>query len=96
MTIKERLVRRSQEDIIEIGHILERFYSSDAGDVLRAIINGRIARESRVHEDGRTQLDPARILGRIEAWQMLIDDIETAIQDKDSLTQPLPEEESNG
>lgn len=94
MTIVERLIRREMEDIIEIGNIMDVFYSSEAGIVVRAIINGQISKESASHYfDAKIPAD--RILGRIEAFQKVIDSIELAIKDKDDLTRPIPEGEEN-
>ncbi len=93
MKIEQRLVRRSMEDIIHIGEALEKFYNGQSGAVLRAFINGRITEEAKIHYDKTIQLSSDRILGRIEAYQMIIDDIEKAIQDKNQLT--APKEEGN-
>lgn len=94
MKIEQRLVRRSMEDIIHIGEQLDRFYSGQAGVVLRAFINGHITEECRIHYDKSQQLSADRILGRIEAFQIIIDDIERAIQEKNQLVQP--EEKDDG
>lgn len=91
MTIVERLIRREPEDVIEIGNIMDAFYSSEAGTVLRAIINGQISKESNAHYYD-SKIPAERILGRIEAFQKVIDSIELAIKDKDDLTRPIPEE----
>lgn len=92
MTIADRLIRREQEDIIEIGNVMDIFYSSDAGVILRAIINGQICKESNNHYY-EAKIPADRILGRIEGFQKIIDSIEMAIKDKDDLTKTIPEEE---
>jgi len=88
MKIEHRLVRRNLDDIIEIGNILERFYNGAAGTILRAFINGRKSEECKLH-----QLDPKvsaeRVLGRLEAYQNIVDDIEIAIQEKTKLTEDI-------
>jgi hypothetical protein len=91
MNIAERLIRREQEDIIEIGNVMDAFYSSDAGVILRAIINGQICKEGNSHYY-EAKIPADRILGRIEGFQKVIDSIELAIKDKDDLTRPIPEE----
>lgn len=92
MNIEERMVRREPEDIIEIGRSLEVMYNSPAGAILRAMVNGRISLEAKKHKEG-SPIKPGRALGRIEAYQTLLDDIEVAIAQYYSLIQPLPENE---
>lgn len=93
MKIEERMLRRDPEDLIEIGRCLEDFYNSAAGSILRAIINGRINVESRDHlEDDR--IKPSRVLGRIEGYNQIINDIELSISQYQRLIQPLPEDQS--
>lgn len=94
MTIEERMVRREQEDIITIGQTLETFYNTDAGAIIRAMVNGRVALEAKQHREG-SPIKPGRALGRIEAYQQLVDDIEIAIAQYHDLIRPLPEEAIN-
>lgn len=90
MKIEERLIRHNQEDIIVIGEIMEKFYSSQAGTIMRAFINGHICDEAKRHYYEDT-IPADRVLGRIEGFQIIIDDVERAIQDKAKLTEPLTE-----
>lgn len=93
MKIEERMLRRNPEDLIEIGRCLGDFYNSPAGSILRAMINGRVNLEARDHlEDDR--IKPSRVLGRIEAYNQIINDIELSISQYHSLIQPLPEDQS--
>lgn len=92
MNIEERMVRREPEDVIEIGRSLEVMYSSPAGSILRAMVNGRISLEAKQHREG-SPIKAGRALGRIEAYQTLLDDIELAISQYYSLIKPLPENE---
>lgn len=90
MQISDRIVRREIEDRVEIGIRLEDFYNSDAGTVIRAMINARISEQFSNPEDAKTSAD--RKLGRAEGLQMLINDIELAIQDMKQLTAPIEEQ----
>lgn len=92
MNIEERMVRREPEDIIEIGRALDAMYNGSAGAVIRAMVNGRISLEAKQHREG-SPIKAGRALGRIEAYQTLLDDIELAIAQYYSLTKPLPESE---
>lgn len=87
MKVEERLVRRDQEDLIELGTILEKFYNAQAGTVVRAIIEGIIQEQiSQTHD---TQTNADRRLGRAEGAQMVRERIELAIADMKRLTEPL-------
>ncbi len=90
MTIEERIVRRNQEDIIEIGSALEQFYNSAAGTVVRALANAITTRQF-LGEDNHISAD--RKLGRAEGLSLLITDIELAIDDMKRLTVELKEEQ---
>lgn len=93
MNIEEHIIRAAQgsiEDKIEIGHIAENFYKSDAGAFFLAVANGLIQSEAATHYY-EAKIPADRILGRIEGIQKLINAIELAIRDKDDLTRPIPE-----
>lgn len=92
--VEEMMLRRDQEDIIEIGQILQKFYNGQAGMIFRAMVNGRIKQQVSQLQDTTTNAD--RRLGRAEGVQMIQDDIELAIAQMESLTQPLPQGEDNG
>ncbi len=79
MKIEERIVRHNQEDIIEIGSALEKFYNGSAGTIVRALANAITTRQFTGIEDNHTSAD--RKLGRAEGVALLITDIELAIDD---------------
>lgn len=89
--VEELLMEHSTSSIIEIGQILEKFYDGQAGAVFRAIINGRIKEQISQLNDIQTPSDVR--LGRAQGMQLIQDDIELAIAQMHSLTQPQNEEE---
>lgn len=91
---EELMMARTTDSIIEIGEILQKFYNGQAGAIFRAMVNGRIKEQVSQLQDVTTTAD--RRLGRAEGIQMIQDDIELAIAQMDSLTQPLQEGENNG
>ncbi len=91
MKIEERLIRRSQEDVIEIGSALEEFYNSPAGTVVRAMANAITARQFTSVEDNITSSD--KKLGRAEGVNLLITDIELAIDDMQRLKIDIKEDQ---
>lgn len=96
MNIKERLVRQSVEDKIEIGTIVRRAYDGKFGEVLRAYINGVRDKEllfNQTNPTTRPPLNADRILGRCEAYTNVIVDMERMIQEADDLRRPIAKEE---
>ena len=98
MNIKERLVRQSVQDKIEIGEIVRRAYNGKFGEVLRAYINGAVTKESLFNQTNIVHLQPLtsdRILGRIEAYTNVLIDLERMIQEAEELQQPIKDEEED-
>jgi hypothetical protein len=94
MNIKEALTKGDMPDKIYIGEIAERLYSGETGDLLRALINGLITEEATKHRPN-PNLPADRVLGRIEAYQQIIDDIESMIKERDNLVREQPIEEED-
>lgn len=90
MKIEEKMIRRDQEDVIEIGQALEKFYNGSAGTIVRAMANAITTKQFIGTEDNLTSAD--RKLGRAEGVALLITDIELAIDDMKRLTRPIKEE----
>ena len=90
MNIEERILRRNQEDVIEIGSALEIFYNSPAGTIVRAMVNA-ITTKQFLGEDNHFSAD--RKLGRAEGLALLITDIELAIDDMNRLTIEIKEDQ---
>jgi hypothetical protein len=88
--IEELMMEHSTQSIIEIGQIMEKFYNGQAGAIFRAIVNGRIKEQISQAHDVQTPSD--RRLGRAEGMQLIQDDIELAIAQMHSLTQPQGED----
>lgn len=89
----EHSIRPTNNTIVEIGEVWERFYNSQTGILFRALINARIKEQISNHAD--TQTTAERRLGRAEGMQIIQDDIELAIAQMNSLKQPLNEGENN-
>lgn len=90
MNIEERLLRGSQEDILEIGSALETFYNGPSGTIVRALANAITTRQF-IGEENHISAD--RKLGRAEGLALLISDIEIAIDDMKRLTVDIKEEQ---
>lgn len=91
MKIEDRIVRRNQEDIIEIGAALEKFYNGSAGTIVRAMANAITMEQFINVEDNNTPSD--KRLGRAEGINILIHRIEMAIDDMQRLTAEIKEEQ---
>ena len=90
--LAEALIRREQQDIVYIGGVAEKLYNSETGELLRAIINGHVQDESLRNENG-IQVPSEMVLGRIQAFQTIINDLERMIFDKLNLVTPQAGEE---
>ena len=93
MTIEERIVRRNQEDIIEIGSALENFYNSPAGTIVRVLANTITTEQFDGMEN---HINADRKLGRAEGLAILIKRIELAIDDMQRLNVEIKEEQQEG
>lgn len=91
MTIEERILRRNNEDIIEIGSALELFYSSPAGTIIRAMANAIVSSQFTGLEDNQTRAE--KKLGRAEGVTILITNIELAIDDMRRLNAEVKEDQ---
>lgn len=91
MKLLDKMIRRSQEDIIDIGQVAEKFYNGAAGELFRAIVNEIILDNISQEIDNTTSAD--RRLGRAEGANKVRDYIELAIADMKKLTEPVQESE---
>lgn len=82
MLIEDRLLRMAPEDVIHIGGVIETLMDSEAGKLLIALLNGRIAMEARAKD---TNVSSDKRMGRIEMCQTLLDDLEQYIMDRNKL-----------
>jgi hypothetical protein len=87
MNIKDKMVRREMQDVIEIGEILNRFYNGQAGEIFRAIVNEIIL--DNVSQDSDVITNADRRLGRCEGAQKVRSYIELAIQEMEKLKEPI-------
>lgn len=91
--ITEALIKKDTQDIVYIGEIAQRLYGGQHGELLRAIIQGHIQAEAKNNEYVENISD-SKVLGRIQAYQTIIDDIELMISQKDKLVnEPVEKEE---
>lgn len=87
MSIAEKIIRRNQQDLIDIGTILETFYNSEAGEIVRSIINEII--QDSISQWGDNVCHAEKRLGRAEGVQRLRTYIEMAIAEKNNLVMPI-------
>ncbi len=94
VNIKERMIRKEPEDIIQIGMALESFYNSDAGEIVRCIANAITTKQFTGIDDNQSRAE--KKLGRAEGISLLITDIELAIDDMRRYTAEIKEEQKVG
>jgi len=90
MKIEERLIRRSPEDILHIGMIIENVMKGDFWTILNLLSASLRIEEIERSKTGIGQpLSSDRVLGRIEAYQSLIDSLEAITIQMNELRKPL-------
>lgn len=92
MDIFERFERQETEDLIIIGDKMEKFINSDIG---RLICNKMLPNLQKMEllasRTGAANAD--RALGRIEAYDTILSDIETFVTKKKELQRPIERED---
>jgi len=92
---KEYIDSLDPQYVIERGEIVKRAYEDKFGEVLRSLVNGRITKglsDHQLNPSDRMPITPDRILGRLEGYQTIIDDLELMIQEAEDLQRPLEED----
>lgn len=98
MSVKLALERREAQDQILIGGIIKRVHESQYGEIFRALVEGLKAKELMYNQNNVPNLIPLtadRILGRLEAYQNIVDELDLAIKVAEDLQKPEPEEEED-
>lgn len=95
IAIEERLTKCAKgesEHIIYVGEVVERTLKGEFGAIIKALTAGRTSRELAENRDGKMSAD--RILGRIEMAEILWNDLEQFVEDKDKALEPVNLEEA--
>lgn len=87
MNAEERLTRQASEDIVLIGDLLERFMNSPAGKYFRIMVSN--LQKLEIQHSKSSVLSAERALGRIEAYDNVLNDIEGFIHQKNELQKPI-------
>lgn len=87
MKIEERLARRSPEDVIYLGELVENFLNTDCGALLTVLLNSRVSME--LEKSLRSNISADRVLGRCEMANILMGDFEQFVIDKQKMSEPI-------
>lgn len=90
--IQDALARQDNQDKIYIGELIKRTHNGQYGEIFRALIDGLKTKELKYHQDntpGREPLSADRVLGRMEAYQNILDELDFAIAVAEDLQKPL-------
>jgi len=90
MKIEERMRRNDIEDKIYIGEIVEQATSGEFGAVLRCIIEG--LKDIELQKSKISEADANRVLGRLEAYNQIQNELDTCIETKNKLKEEIKEE----
>lgn len=94
LAIEDRLAacgRGEPEHIIYVGMIVENLLKGEAGAIIKALTAGRSSSEILSNMSGKLSSD--RVLGRIEAYENLWNDLEQFVLDKDRANEPIQKQE---
>lgn len=89
--IEMRLERRNEEDLIFLGDLVEQAAKTEFWKLLRAMTIGRKSYELQKSSSG-IPASADRVLGRLEAYETILSDLQTMVEEKNRLTAPLEPE----
>lgn len=90
MRIEERLLRRSPDDVVYIGGIIQSAMRGEFWTVLTMMSASLKVEEIEKSKNGVGQpISADRVLGRIEAYETLITSLEAVAQQKEELSKPV-------
>lgn len=90
MRIEERLTRRAPDDIIYIGNLIENAMRGELWAVINFMSASLKVEEIEKSKNGLgTPISAERILGRIEAYETLITNLESIVVQKEELSKPI-------
>lgn len=87
MTLEERFDRQSPEDQVILGEIIDHFFQSDAGRLFKLMAQNLQRMEIQSSRNGGVNAD--RALGRIEAYDTVLTDLEMFVNRKRELQRPV-------
>ena len=90
ISIEERLVgcgKKENDHVIYVGEVVERAIKGEIGAIIKALTAGRLSRELYENRNGKMSAD--RVLGRLEMCDLLWNDLEQFVLDKDKLLTPI-------
>jgi hypothetical protein len=89
--LKEKLIRRNDDDIFYIGHLIEQAKKTEFWQLLSIMTEGRKVNEIELSKATHNNFSADRILGRIEAYETLLDDMDSWLDQVEVLRRPKQE-----
>lgn len=96
LDIEERIVgagRGELKEIVYVGDIVETTLKTEFGVILRALLKGRAALEL-AESRNKAEFSPDRFLGRLDAYEKIMQDLEQYVIDKDNALKTLNQDAS--
>jgi hypothetical protein len=85
MEIEQRLLRREDEDIIEIGRIADEILSGEKGKLLYALTNGQIWEKLALKKDDEPYEEKVELLGELRSYVNILKTLERCVNDRNVL-----------
>lgn len=95
MKIEERMTRRNSDDIIHVGTLIENVRKGEFWQVLSFVTASLRVSEIEKSKNGiGGPIVAERVLGRIEAYETVISELEALVLLKDELVRPVKKSKS--
>lgn len=90
MKIEERLIRRHAEDIVYVGNIIRSLMRTETWGMLKFVTASRRVDEIEKARNGvGAPISADRVLGRIEAYESILGDLEAIAVQAEELQKPI-------
>lgn len=90
MRIEERLTRRAPDDIVYIGNLIQQAMKSELWTVINFMSASLKVEEIEKSKNGLgAPISADRVLGRIEAYETIITNLEGIAVQKEELSKPI-------
>ena len=80
---EEKLLRGTDDDKVDIGHLAEKLLGGQGGLLIHAVVNGIVDVEEKKSEENLTTSKAEWRLGRISGAKLVVHRLEQCISDRD-------------
>lgn len=85
MNIEEKLARRNDQDVIDIGMVAQELLEGERGKLLYALTNGKIWQDLKIKGEAETYEDKCELVGKLRSYVEVIESIEKCVLDMNAV-----------